>query len=234
LPDIFAYLSGYISFFPLVAFVCLLLAGLNVPMSEDLIIITGALLCEKDSSILAPTLAALYAGVIISDFMVFWIGTRIRRGVSKSKIISRVLTPVKLHRMRRYLDRFGIFTFIVCRFIPFGVRNTLFMASGILRLRARVFALYDITAAAISVNTLFFLVYFLGEDIQKPFKTAGKVLFFVLASTVVVIVFRLVSGWRKAHRRRALSQPGAGPGGLSDAAGAPCKGAPHDDGKGEP
>ena len=199
--NIFFILRQYIDFFPLLALVCLLLAGLNIPMSEDLIIITGAILCRRDPHILVPTLLAIYAGVIISDYMVYWIGTRIRKGVSKSKTITKVLTKKRFDTLRYYLDKFGIFTFIVCRFIPFGVRNSLFMASGILNLRLRLFSLYDITAAAISMNTLFFLVYFLGEQIEKPFKTAGLILFCVLIGSLCFLVIRLFITWKNSRNR---------------------------------
>jgi membrane protein DedA with SNARE-associated domain len=193
---IFGTLSQYIDFFPLLALVGLLLAGLNVPMSEDLIIITGALLCRKDPDIMISTLAAIYAGVIISDFMVYGIGIQIRKGVAKTSLMKKFITEKRLNKIRYYLDKFGIFTFIVCRFIPFGVRNSLFMASGILNLRLRVFSFYDITAACISTNTLFFLVYFLGDQIEKPFKTAGIILFILLLVTIVFILSRFIIAWR--------------------------------------
>ncbi|MDR1625804.1 MAG: DedA family protein [Spirochaetia bacterium] len=194
---IFGTLSQYIDFFPLLALVCLLLAGLNIPMSEDLIIITGAILCRKDPDIMIPTLAAIYAGVIISDYMVYGIGIQIRKGVAKTSFMKKVITEKRLGKIHYYLDKFGIFTFIVCRFIPFGVRNSLFMASGILNLRLRVFSLYDITAACISTNTLFFLVYFLGEQIEKPFKTAGAILFILLLAVLVFFLSRLIIAWRQ-------------------------------------
>jgi membrane protein DedA with SNARE-associated domain len=197
MPGILGALSHYIDFFPLLALVCLLLAGLNVPMSEDLIIITGAILSRKDPGILCSTLAAIYIGVIVSDFMVYWIGTRIRKGVSKSRAVTKILTKKRFEALRYYVGKFGIFTFIVCRFIPFGVRNSLFMVSGIVNLRLRVFSFYDIVAAAISTNTLFFLVYFLGEEIEKPFKTAGVILFILLVSGIGFIIVRLFLKWRK-------------------------------------
>ena len=196
---VFGTLSQYIDFFPLLALVCLLLAGLNVPMSEDLIIITGAILSRKDPGILVPTLIAIYIGVIVSDLMAYWIGTRIRKGVSKSKTITKVLTKKRFDTIHHYLDKFGIFTFIVCRFIPFGVRNSLFMVSGIAKLRLRLFAFYDITAAAISVNTLFFLVYFLGEEIRRPLRTARAILVVLLASALVLIIVRLIVRWKKSR-----------------------------------
>jgi len=197
MPDFFAFLSGYINYYPLAALVCLLLAGCNIPISEDLIIITGAILSEENHFLLVPNLVAIYIGVIASDFLVYWIGTRVRKGTAKSSYFSSLVPKKAIEKMHDKLDKYGIFTFIVCRFIPFGVRNTLFFTSGFFNLRLRVFALYDIIAAIISVNTLFFLAYFLGDDVKRPLKIAGVVLFILLVSGVIMLFVRVFVSWRR-------------------------------------
>ncbi|MDR2702167.1 MAG: phosphatidylserine decarboxylase [Spirochaetaceae bacterium] len=198
--DIFSSLSDYIQFYPLVAMVSLLLAGLNIPISEDLVIITGALLnqevvqaqVEGARGMLIPSLLAIYAGVIISDFMSYYLGVLVRKGVFKVKFADSAFSPKNLERFHRHLDKHGSLTFIVCRFIPFGVRNTLFMTSGFLDLSLRRFALYDIPAALISTNALFFLVYSFGDEVKNPIRVAGIILFILLALTVVFLVIRFL------------------------------------------
>ena len=206
MPDIFSLLRDYIDFFPLLAFVGLLLAGLNLPVSEDLIIITGAILCHEKHSLIITSLIAIFAGVIITDFFVFWVGTRVRKGAAKSKFFTRLVPEKALDKMHYYLDKYGIFTFIVCRFIPFGVRNTLFFTSGIFKLRLRVFVLYDIIAALISVNTLFFLTFHFGEVVEKPIKIAGIVLFVVVVSAVISLIIRFIVMWRKKESSGRTSE----------------------------
>jgi membrane protein DedA with SNARE-associated domain len=190
MPDFFAVIGQYITYFPLLALVCLLLAGFNAPFSEDVIIVAGALLGKNDHTLLWPNLLAIYTGVVVSDFISYWIGTRIRKGVSKSKNIQKLIPEAKLEKMRYYLDKYGILTFIVCRFIPFGVRNTLFISSGVTGLRLRLFALYDIIAATISVNTLFFLVYNFGDKIKGHYRAAGIIL---LAAGIIAITIIFLS-----------------------------------------
>ena len=191
-------INGYISYFPLVVFLSLLLAGFNVPLSEDLLIISSALLAKTDRSLLIPLAAAIYSGVVLSDHIAYWIGSRIRKGLTKNRFFAKVLTKRKLARMHHYLDKYGIFTFIVCRFIPFGVRNTLFIGSGVMQVKYRIFILYDLVAAAISTTTLFLLIYYLGDSIEKPFKVIGGVLFIVLALTVGAILTRLAVRWKRS------------------------------------
>jgi membrane protein DedA with SNARE-associated domain len=190
--DIIAWISQYTEFYPLVAVVLLLLASLSIPLSEDLVIITSALLCRGDRSMLIPTFLAVYLGVAISDYIPYTMGKFIRKGTLKSNFFTQLFSQRRLDKMHHYLEKFGIFTFIVCRFIPFGVRNTLFLSSGFFGLRLRRFAVYDITAATISVSTLFFLVYHFGEAIEKPFQLVGKLLFLLVLSTFVFISIRII------------------------------------------
>ena len=192
MPDVFGLLGEYIAYFPLMAVIGLLLAGLNIPISEDLIIITGALLSQGEPSLLVSNLTAICIGAVVSDFFMYWVGTRVRKGASKMDIFSRVIPPKALEKMHYYLDKYGIFTFIVCRFIPFGVRNTLFFTSGFFNLRFRWFVLYDIIAALISINTLFFLTYYFGEAVKRPFKIAGLVLFVLVVSAFISLIIRLI------------------------------------------
>jgi len=200
MPDYINILYQYVDYFPLVALAGLLLAGLNLPISEDLIIITGAIVCHKKPSLLPFTLAALYFGVLSSDFFIYWIGTKVRKGTGKTRFFKRLFSEKALEKMHHYLDKYGIFTFIVCRFIPFGIRNTLFFASGFFNLRLRRFIINDVSAAMISINTLFFLVFSFGDIVEKPIKIAGIILFVVLVSAVLSIIIRVIVARRKKER----------------------------------
>jgi membrane protein DedA with SNARE-associated domain len=208
MPNIVMWLRQYIEFYPLAAFIGLMLAGLNVPISEDLIIITGAFVAQEEPSLLIPAFAAIYAGVVISDFVSYWLGTCIRQGTRplavKLRFITEFFDTKNFNKAYRYLERFGIITFIVCRFIPFGVRNTLFLSSGFFGLRLRRFALYDISAATISVSILFFLVYYFGEAVEQPLHVVGIALFVILLSTILFIIIGIIRHivYHKEHNVR--------------------------------
>jgi len=197
--DIVTGLSQYVEYYPLAAFIALMLAGLNVPISEDLIIITGALICQEKPPMLVPVFAATYAGVVISDYFPYILGIYMRKGTIKAKFLTQLFSPRKIVRIHRYLDKYGIFTFIVGRFVPFGVRNTLFITSGLIGLRLRRFALYDTIAATISVSTLFFLAYHFGDAVEKPFQAVGIVLFILVLSMIILLMGGIV---RKIRKRR--------------------------------
>jgi len=207
MPDIIALLNQYIDYFPLVALGCLLLAGLNLPASEDLIIITGALLCHKKPSLLPATLAAIFTGIFATDIFVYWVGTKVRKGTGKSKFFTRLIPEKTMDKWHNYLDKYGILTFIVGRFIPFGFRNTLFFTSGFFNLKFRSFVIYDVIAGLISVNTLFFLAYRFGEVVKRPIKIAGIILFIALISAIIsVVVGMLVKKYRRKKNREKIPE----------------------------
>ena len=186
------YLRSLIYYYPVFAFVALLLAGLNVPFSEDVIIIGGALIAQADDSLILPCIIAIYAGVALSDSVSYFLGYLTARGTIRIKAVKSILSNRYTAKLQRNLDRHGILTFIVCRFIPFGVRNTLFMSSGFFGLKYRRFLLFDIIASLISVNTLFWLVFIFGESVEKPLHIAGVALFAVVAFLVAAAVIRLL------------------------------------------
>ena len=197
--EIFARVSQYVEYYPFVAFIALMLAGLSVPISEDLIIITGALICQGKPSMLVPIFVAIYAGVVISDYFPYFLGKYIRKGTVKSNFMPRLFSMRKIVKIHRYLEKYGIFTFIVGRFIPFGVRNTLFITAGLFGLKLRSFALYDTTAATISVSSLFFLAYRFGETVEKKFQVVGITLFVLLLSFLTFVIINIA---RKILKRR--------------------------------
>jgi membrane protein DedA with SNARE-associated domain len=190
--SLFNAFGKYISYYPLFAFLALMLAGLNLPFSEDLIIVTGALLCQENEQLLIPCFVSIISGVLISDFISYFIGYSVKRGAIDTTVMQSVLRHRYTARLQQNLIKHGIWTFIICRFIPFGVRNALFMSSGFLGLKIKRFALYDIIAALINVNTLFWLVFLLGEGADKPLHLAGAAMFFLLAGIIVTLVARLI------------------------------------------
>jgi membrane protein DedA with SNARE-associated domain len=195
--NFFAAISSYIQFFPLAAFVCLMLAGLNLPISEDLIIIAGSQVCRTNHKLLVPSLIAIYAGIVLSDVVSFFIGRQIGRGAQKFKRFRKALPISRVEKVRYYLEKYGIGTFIVCRFIPFGVRNALFLSSGFLNMKLKRFVLYDFPAAIISMNTLFWLTFFLGRAIMGTVKNVRIVMVIILALVVIGLVIHFA---RKSHK----------------------------------
>lgn len=164
---IFSYICENAHYAPWIMFGLLLLTGLNIPLSEDLILMgSGALAstCIPDYTL------RLYLGVLcgcyLSAWEAYWIGRLLGPQLYSIPLLKSVITPQRLNVLRGYYAKFGIFTFIVGRFCPGGIRNALFMSSGLTKMPFYVFILRDGLAALLSSAVLFSLGYQFGENLD--------------------------------------------------------------------
>lgn len=183
-----AWIGQYISYFPLVIFISLLLGGFNLPISEDIIVITAALLCKQEKASIPAFYAALYFGAVISDYLVYFWGWLLRRGRISGIFFSKLINETTIDRISNALERHGFLTFLCGRFIPFGVRNIIAMTSSFVGFPFYKFALFDAVAAACNISALFWLVYFLGLRGGHFMKVIGIVLFLLFIGLSIYIL----------------------------------------------
>jgi len=183
-------ISGSISYWPLAVFIAFILAGINIPISEDAIIIASAAICNDKKELLVPTLICIYLGIVISNSISYFLGFLCSKGLSGFGKIRRILDSDKKTIIMRRLEKQGFLTFVTIRFVPLGLRNVLFLSSGFFHLKFWRFALYDFTAAILSSQTLFWLVYLLGDNSSLPIKIICGIL---LAALITFIVLNIIS-----------------------------------------
>lgn len=148
-------------------FFLLLLAGINFPISEDLVLLTGGALastCLTTSNAVWHLYFFIYLGCWISAWEAYWLGRLLGPKLYEIKWFNRFITPKRIATLHLYYERFGILTFIVGRFVPGGVRNALFITSGLGKMPFLKFIIRDGIACIISSGTLFYLGYIFGEN----------------------------------------------------------------------
>lgn len=161
------FICEHAAYAHLILFGMLLLAGLNIPLSEDLILLGGGMIastCLSDGVWAMWTW--LFLGCIFSAWEAFWIGRILGPKLYNIPWISRHFTPQIVGKLNGYYERFGIFTFIFGRFIPGGVRNALFMTAGLGGMPFPLFILRDGIACFIQMSLLFYIGYTFGENWQ--------------------------------------------------------------------
>lgn len=183
------YVSSY---WPVVVFILLLFAGLNLPVSEDALIVLSAGISFADHRLIIPNWIGLISGIYISDIISYFFGFFIAKGAKHLDFFKKKLTPRRMAIVAKTLDDYGFRTFIVCRFIPFGIRNILFMGSGFVNLSLKKFLLYDGVACLISCTTLYTLILFLGQKANLGYKIGGIVLFVILIICATVLGIRVI------------------------------------------
>lgn len=190
--SIFTYICVHVEYAPFIFLGLLFLAGLNVPISEDLLLITSGAIASR---CLPDQYFSLYLwmflGCWISGWEAYWIGRILGPKLYQYSWFNRVINPESIKKLHEYYEKFGIWTFIAGRFIPGGVRNALFITSGMGKMPFFLFTTRDFFAALISTSVMFYLGYAFGENYEvistyfihyHRFALAVLVLFIIIGS----------------------------------------------------
>lgn len=183
---------------PYIIFGLLLLAGFNLPVSEDIMLFTSALLAIKNPELLYPLFFAVFAGAYLSDVICYAVmGRYLGEKIFKIKFFKSMAPPEKLAQVSAFYEKYGIITLILGRFIPFGVRNALFLTAGLGKMNAVKFLISDLIACTISCVTFFAIYYTYGESVIEYVKKFNLIIFAVAA--VVGTIFYLRGRKQKAR-----------------------------------
>lgn len=186
----------------------ILLAGLNFPVSLDLVTASCALLAATVAQDHLPHLfLAVLVGCIASASLTYWIGRLGGERLLRLRIFRSIMSEERILRMRRFYEKRGLLAFLVGRFIPFGVRNCLFLSSGMSRLPYSTFLARDALASSVWSISFFSLFYLFGRSYsyacERMIHNIGMILETALPK--IVIAAFLVTGiailWYNRPRR---------------------------------
>ena len=178
-------------------FLVLVLGGLGLPVPEEAPIILAAVLSRKGTMSWAPALGACFAGVLVGDFIVYFLGYYYGERVLGFRITRKFLTREREAQIKGYFHRHGIKILFLGRFAP-GFRTAAYLTAGILRLPPVRLLLIDLAAATFSTFLMFGLGYFFASKVEKGLKEAQHYIAVILA---LVAVGWLVHRYVKARIR---------------------------------
>lgn len=159
------WLTQHADLAPLWIFCFLLLTGFSIPISEDVMVIAsgvlaGSVLPEKRELLFL----AAFLGAYFSDWIAYWMGRLVGNRLSQTRWFSQKLSPERKCTVEKFIARHGFCTLFFGRLIPFGVRNSLFMAAGALKMHFGKFLLSDGLSCLLFSFTLFSLAFRCGEN----------------------------------------------------------------------
>ncbi|HSX12772.1 MAG TPA: DedA family protein [Rhabdochlamydiaceae bacterium] len=169
----------------------IILAAFHFPISTDLLMIIGATLAATIvPENVWPLFFAIYFGCIISAWLSYWIGRLLGPKLLRFRFFARILKPERIEKLKNFYGKYGLYTLILGRFIPFGARNCIFMSTGISKSSFSKFALRDALAAGIWSITCFSLIYFLGKNFEvlyHHFKMVSAIILSALSVTGITL-----------------------------------------------
>jgi membrane-associated protein len=176
------------SFAPYIIFLLALLAGLNFPISIDILVTITAIIAAKYLPEKTYLLFSLFTlGCIFSAWLSYSVGRTFTKFIKKEKS----------EKIANYIKKFGFLVFLVCRFVPFGIRNALFMTSGFSKFPFKKFAIYDAISCTIWSTIFFSLIYNLGTNFEIVLGYFKKFNLIIIALFSILILVFAVFLWKK-------------------------------------
>jgi membrane protein DedA with SNARE-associated domain len=194
-PDLTEELIGELGYVGIA--LVLVLGGLGLPIPEEAPIILAAVL-TRNGQMSGPTaFATCLAGVILGDFVVYFLGFFYGEKVLSLPLTRRLLTRQREAQIKGYFHRHGFKILVSGRFVP-GFRTAAYLTAGILKLPALKLLLTDLVAAALSTTMMFGLGLLFAHQIQKGIREVQQWITVILA---VGLGGFLLYRYYQAHRR---------------------------------
>jgi membrane protein DedA with SNARE-associated domain len=180
----------------------LLLCGLGLPIPEDVSLISAGYLAHLGILNVHKVFLVCFAAVLGGDCLAFTLGRLFGSRLLDSRLAQRFFQPRKQIRVRAYFRKFGSKVIFIARFLP-GLRFSIFLSAGTLRVRPSIFLIYDALAALVSVPALVYLAWIFGEHIDHVVSWARRSEYGILIVVVAVVVWFAVKMLRKRRRETA-------------------------------
>lgn len=136
----------------------LLIAGLGVPIPEDILLLAGGALAHRGHVPWWITLSAMYLGAIGADVLVYALARRYGELLLTRRLFRSLATPPRRARVRRLLSRYGARAVFVGRHLS-GLRTVVFAVAAIEGVPFRTFMFWDALGGLVTVPLVFGLGY---------------------------------------------------------------------------
>jgi membrane protein DedA with SNARE-associated domain len=170
-------------------FLLLILGTLGLPFPEDTTLILSGFLMAQDIIQSLPALIVIYPTLLMTDFLLYWIGKKYGRKVVEHKIFHRITSLNRLLKLEGKFRKRGIWVVFFGRHL-LGLRAQIFLAAGVMRMPARKFLLADALSALITMGIMIGIGYFGGSQIQILRENMARMNRMIMFSLVLIFL-----GW---------------------------------------
>lgn len=177
-----------------IIFVLLVLTGICVPISEDaLLIASGVLASTVIPEHTLQLFMSAFLGCYVSDCIAYAIGRHFGGKLTKSKWMF-ALSESRMRKLKLFYGKYGFLALFIGRFIPFGVRNGIFMTAGAGKMAFSRFALTDGISCLIFSSIVFFASYSCAKNygaVQSFMHRSGIVVFLgaLLIAVIALVIY---------------------------------------------
>lgn len=195
------YLNGnHPLFYPMV-FLSLLGAGLGMPISADLVLLTIAYIAYQGNAEYGILIFVSLSGILLSDTLMFFIAKKYGLKLASIWPFKKVLTPDRIEKARVGFNIHGYRVVFLARFMP-GIRTVFMFTSGLLGLRYWKFIAHDLAGGLIVVPCMIYSIKWVAGNKELILEQLHKFQYLALAVGILYFSYRVVR--KKRSKREAL------------------------------
>jgi membrane protein DedA with SNARE-associated domain len=191
-------------------FLILFLAGLGVPIPEEVPVLASGVLAHEGVVRWWLTLPVCVVGVLAGDVALYWVGRHWGERVLAWRIVRLVLSRKREEALKAAYRRHGVKIVFTARHVM-GLRAAAFLTAGIAHVPFGRFLAVDAAGALLGVPVAFGLAFFFTDQVEQIVRDVHRV-----ERWVALIAVALAAAYfavRTYRRSRALEQEAqAGPG----------------------
>lgn len=184
----------------------IVLTGMGFPVPEELLVIGAGIATHKGLFEPVAALLTCIVAAVLGDCCMYGIGYHFGHGLLREhRWFSRLLNPRVERQMEQKLRQHGLKVLFVTRFL-IGVRTSVYVAAGVLRVPFRQFIFCDVISASVVVSLFFGLSYLFAEqfgNLWEKIKRAEVALSVVVVTAIIsTVIYFYVRRRRRADRIR--------------------------------
>ncbi|HEV8045925.1 MAG TPA: DedA family protein [Rubrobacter sp.] len=179
------------------------LDNFGLPASGDIVLFAGGLFAHSGDLALPLVMLSGFAGALISDNAVYWIGRIGGRpligSILKMRFLHFLVNEKSLSRVERYFEAHGGKTVFVGRFGP-GLRSMTPLFAGVTRMKYYRFFPYNLAAASVWAVAYSLIGYVFGQYWTELLAVAKSFGFGVVGLVFLVILAYLLRRYQNRKR----------------------------------
>jgi membrane protein DedA with SNARE-associated domain len=170
-------------------FLLLVLGGMGLPFPEDTTLILSGFLVAQGIIKPIPAFLVIYPGLLMTDFLLYWVGKKYGRMVVEHKRFRRMISSDRLLRLEEKFKKRDVWVILVGRHL-LVLRAQIFLVAGVMRMSAAKFLAADAATALLTIALMGGIGYAGGSSIQILKKDLMRI-----EHVSIVVIAILIAGW---------------------------------------
>lgn len=180
-------ITTFIDHFPYLGiFILLILGGVGLPFPEDATLILSGFLAAHEIIKPLPGFLVIYAGLLVSDYFLYWVGKRYGRRVVEHKNFQKLISSERLLALEEKFKKWGVLVVLFGRHL-LGLRAQIFLVAGVMRMHPLKFLIADAGTALFTIALMGGLGYVGGNSIQVLKKDLTRIEHIAILAIVVLL-----------------------------------------------